>query len=112
MNELALVRVARSYARLREEPINPLRLLVKPASLPGLALVGGLSVAALAALRLPVAWPVLTAGLFLGAALRDVGWVMRQARLWPLHRQLLDWPKIERLTLETTPATGQAVNSQ
>ena len=106
MNDPALVRVARSYARLRGAPINPLRLLLKPASLPGLALVGGLSVAALVALRLPVAWPVLTSGLFLGAALRDVGWVVRQTRLWPLHRQLLDWQKIEQLTLENTPATN------
>jgi len=40
---------------------------------------------------------MLVVGMLLGAALRDVGIARRAARLWPIQRELFDWPKIAAL---------------
>ena len=41
--------------------------------------------------------PLLLAGIFLGAAIRDLGINIRAVRFWPFQQELLDWPKIEAL---------------
>jgi hypothetical protein len=41
--------------------------------------------------------PLLLAGIFLGAAIRDLGIDIRAVRFWPIQQELLDWPKIEVL---------------
>jgi hypothetical protein len=61
------------------------------------ALVGVVGVLPLIAVGLSVVVPAIMVGVFLGAALRDVGIARRAARLWPIQRELFDCPMIEAL---------------
>ena len=92
-----LLYFAKGYSRYRQTPPSVIRLLLKPTSLPGVLLVGILGVAILVALQLPIGWPLLYAGIFIGAAARDLGFAMKAAKAWPVLNQLLDWTKIEEI---------------
>ena len=81
----------------RLKPPTVVSLLFAWSSLPLLTLVGIVCVLLLIAVGLPTIVPTLMAGVFLGAALRDVGIARRAARLWPIQKELFDWPKIEAL---------------
>jgi hypothetical protein len=48
-------------------------------------------------LDLPPLLPMLVAGIYLGAALRDLGFSIKVVRIWPIQKELFDWPKIEAL---------------
>ncbi len=39
----------------------------------------------------------LMGGMFLGAVLRDVGWLRKGKRQWPLMQRILDWSKVETI---------------
>jgi len=65
-----------------------------------LLLVGVAAVLLLVTLEMPAEIVFLTAGIFLGAALRDLGMAQRSVRLWKLQCELFDWRKIEALTKE------------
>ena len=105
-NDRQLRVVLDKLTRARLTPPTVVSLLFAWSSLPLLTLVGVVSVVALFALGLPTVVPTLMAGVFLGAALRDVGIARRAARLWPIQQELFDWPKIEALA-ERRTATPQ-----
>lgn len=65
-----------------------------------LLLVGVPAVLLVVALEMPAEIVFLTAGMLLGAALRDLGMAQRSVRLWKLQCELFDWQKIEALTKE------------
>lgn len=96
-NDRQLRMVLDKLARARLKPPTVVSLLFAWSSPPLLLLVGIVSVLLLIAVGLPTIVPTLMAGVFLGAALRDVGIARRAARLWPIHNELYDWPKIEAL---------------
>jgi hypothetical protein len=64
---------------------------------PMLVVAGVLSVIALVALDMPNETTFLAAGMYLGAALSAFGIARKTIRLWPIHRELYDWHKIETL---------------
>ena len=43
-------------------------------------------------------------GLFVGAILRDLGWLRRIKRQWPFTRKVIDWRKVEAYAEGWTPA--------
>jgi len=69
-------------------------------------ILGVTSVSAILALGLPNPVAILVAGICLGAALRDVGIAFRTARLWPIHKELFDWQKIEALVKDGADSQG------
>jgi len=75
-------------------PPTVMALLLKPASLPCLALMGVLGTTALAALQLPTACALFT-GVCIGAAARDLGIALKVVKHWPIQCELLDWQKVE-----------------
>jgi hypothetical protein len=72
-------------------------MLLSWSSWPLLALLGIISILLLSALDIPPFVPVLIAGFYLGAALRDLGFSIKVVRFWPIQKELYDWPKIEAL---------------
>ncbi len=96
-NDRLLRILVRKLTMARHKPPTITRLLLHWSSLPGLTLVGVASVVALLALDLPTPVPMLMAGIFLGAAARDLGIAIKTVRFWPMQQELLDWPKIEAL---------------
>ena len=95
-----LVSFARIYLQRKVSPPTVMGLLLKPTSLPGLALLGVLSAAAFVALGLPAAWPIFFVGICIGAAARDLGIAIRTVKYWPIQVQLLHWQKIEVVAAE------------
>ena len=98
--------IVRKLIRARLKPPTIASLLLLWPSLPGLAFVGVVSVVALVALGLPSPVSILIAGMFLGAALRDVGIAVRAARYWPIRQDLFDWRRIDSLAENMTAAQG------
>jgi hypothetical protein len=45
---------------------------------------------------------------FITAILRDLGYFIRSARVWPVIRQTIDWSKVERLLNADGAATPEA----
>ncbi len=95
-----LLYFAKTYSRYRQTPPGILSMLLKPTSLPGLAVVTGFGALILVAFEFPVAGPLLLIGIFIGAAARDLGFAMKATRAWPHLNQLLDWTKIEGIVAE------------
>lgn len=110
-NNRLLFVVVQKLTRARLKPPTVAGVLLGWTSLPLLAFVGIVSVAALVALGLPTPVPVLMAGMFLGAALRDVGMAFRTVRFWPIHQELFDWQKIEALARGATDAQGKPITA-
>jgi glutaredoxin len=55
----------------------------------------------------------LLAGLFLGAAAREIGHQRRFAQWWPFHRAITDWNKVDELLTEAAqPATHAAAQTE
>ncbi len=81
----------------RLKPPTIVSLLFAWRSLPLLTLMGILGVLILVAVDVPIPVTTLVVGMLLGAALRDAGIARRAARLWPMQKELFDWPKIEAL---------------
>jgi hypothetical protein len=50
---------------------------------------------------------MLMVGIFLGAALRDLGIAVKAVRFWPIQQELFDWPKIEVLARGTAAAQSE-----
>lgn len=87
----------RKLTQARNKPPTVLSLLLTWPGFPLLFIVGVASVAILSSLDLPAAVPLLMAGVFIGAALRDLGLALKSVRLWPVQRELLDWQKVDDL---------------
>jgi hypothetical protein len=96
-NDRQLRMVLDKLAKARLKPPTVLSLLFVWSSLPLLTLVGVVGVSVLVAVDVPTPVTMLVVGMLLGAALRDVGIARRAVRLWPIHQELFDWPKIEQL---------------
>lgn len=45
-------------------------------------------------------WGLLLIGLGAGAILRDVGWFRKSLRLWPLQKEIFNWPRVKQLAAE------------
>lgn len=55
-----------------------------------------LAVAVLLYMRLDIfVW--LIVGMYLGAILRDIGWVLAHRLVWPYTRYVIDWDKVQRV---------------
>jgi hypothetical protein len=85
--------VAMKLLRARTQPPSVMRLCWPV--VPLLVVVGAASVVALVALGMPESVIFVTAGMYVGAALSSFGVARKVSRLWPIQRELLDWPKIE-----------------
>lgn len=98
-----LIRNARTYSQWRRRPPTVAQLLLKPPFF-RMPLVGGVGVALLVALGLPIAWPMFLLGIVVGAVCRDLGYAIRAIRYWPATSQLLDWKKIEEIVVAEASA--------
>src|SRR5687767_972843 len=85
--------VATKLLKARNELPSVMRL--RWPAVPLLIVVGSVSVVALVALGMPESVIFVTAGMYVGAALSAFGFARKVSRLWPIQRELLDWPKIE-----------------
>ena len=80
--------------------------------LPLLAFVGIASTVALMALGMPGEVTFLTAGMFLGAVLSSLGMIRKTVLLWPIHRKLYDWQKIEAFAQQLSAPPGTSRDRQ
>ena len=85
----------------RNSPPRLLRALMR--SWPRLFLVGAAGVLILFAMEIPLPFVGFFAGMFFGAALRDVGFARKQKRFWPIQKELFDWQKIDDLSRQLAP---------
>lgn len=51
----------------------------------------------------PLGWGVV--GMVAGAILRDLGWLRRQFRTWPLVERIIDWQRVESWFADDSPAS-------
>ena len=92
--------VAKKLNAARDNPPTVMGTLGRLTSLPMLTLVGVVGTAILAMLSrqpgsaMSTHWPVGFACMIIGAALRDVGFARRAARLWPVQSEFIDWVKV------------------
>ena len=100
-NDRQLRVVINKLTTARLKPPTLVSLLFAWSSLPLLMLVGIVCVLLLIAVDVPSPVTTLVVGMFLGAALRDLGIARRAACLWPIQKELFDWPKIEALAQGT-----------
>lgn len=97
LNDPFLHLVIRKLTETRQKPPTVFRILLQWRGTPLLVLVGIVSVSILASLDLPSIVPMFMAGIFFGAILRDIGFVRKAVRAWPIQQELFDWPKIDAL---------------
>jgi hypothetical protein len=93
-------RQLQAYLHFRDRPMSVLALVRFNWRIFALVVAMGLaSVAVTLAAGVPfMAWIL---GVAYGTiALRDIGQCLRSSRTWSMTRELLDWPKVERLALE------------
>ena len=65
-----------------------------------LAVLGVACFLSLDAISMPREFTFAFAGVFVGAALRDIGIARRSVVLWDIQRDFIDWPKVEQTARE------------